>query len=190
MARRQSADPLERYDTPAWMTRALLQHCPRLAGRSIFEPCAGAGAIASVLEGEGACVVTALDIEPRHPLIGKADTLSSTAHWPRDPIGIVTNTPFSRAADLVRLAEAQGVGFLFLLARLTFLERTGDRDDLRDPDLALVLPRMKPWFTGKGTDSCTVAWFGWFSEPNIWPTGVRRLGKTECRGYLESQVPA
>lgn len=184
MARRQSSDPLERYDTREWMVRALLAHVP-LAGRTLFEPCAGNGSIASVLQQQAGCTVVAKDIAPRAPWIAKADTLSNAAAWPSAPMGIVTNTPFSRGAELVRLAEQQRVPFVLNLARLTFLERTQDRDDIRDPDFILVLPRIRPWFLGRGSDSATVAWFAWFGADSFdWcPLGLVRLGRAECQGY-------
>jgi hypothetical protein len=189
MAKRQSSDPLERYDTPAWMTRTLLARVP-IFGDKIFEPCAGTGAIASVVCEEAGCVVIAKDIEPRASWILKGDTLTNTDHWPTHPIGIITNTPFSRVADCVRLAVSERVPFVIALARLTFLERTADRDDIPDPDFAIVLPRIKPWFMKTGTDSCTVAWFGWIRPGDqqarlmvrdTWPDGIIRIGKAEAR---------
>lgn len=168
MTRRQSKDPLERYDTPAWVTRALLSVAgPTLSHMRVIEPMAGAGAMTRVLVDEAHCRVQSFDIEPRAAGIGRDDSLTP-GFWSRPDLGlaeharstaVVTNPCFSRAADVVRLAIASGVGIVAIVARLSFLEACDGRDDLPDPDGLIVVPR--PSFTGGGSDSVTVAWFVW-----------------------------
>ena len=111
--RRQSKDPLERLDTPAWVTRALLAHLPALRGMRVIEPCAGAGAMSRVLE-ESGCSVRSFDVAPRAIGIEAADTLKKIFWWSvasesLPQTALVTNPPFSGAATLLRLALAVGV---------------------------------------------------------------------------------
>ena len=183
MARRQSRDPLERYDTPAWCTEALLEHYPAISGRPVLEPMAGAGAIVDVLERSGGCICAAFDVAPRRADVLAADTAAS-AFW-ADGIAcnraVVTNPAFSLAAALWRHASAGGATLIALLLRLTWLEAAAERADIPDPDGLIVLPRPsfiespearaireaagKKW----GGDSCTSAW-------HIWHPGAPKLG--------------
>jgi hypothetical protein len=174
VSRRQSLDALERLDTPAWCTRALLDRMPSLRGRAVIEPCAGANRLAVVLADEGGCRVDAFDIAPRHPAVVPLD---ATDHdwWAMIPPGwaLVTNPAFSMAAALLRAAwHAERTIALFL--RLNWLEAVKDREDLPDPHAQIVVPRPKfiqsPEFealriaSGKkkwGGDNVTCAWVIW-----------------------------
>lgn len=177
MARRQSKDPLERYDTPAWVTRALIKHGP-VQGWHVIEPCAGAGAMVDVLV-EADCIVAAFDIEPRRDDITQLDTCMPGIFeqirlgYGAD-LALITNPPFSRAS------EYQRRGALFrrtaLLVRLSWLERTRDRLDVPDPVRLIVLPR--PRFIGRGEDMVTVAWACW----GDWAPGIIRLSRKDCEG--------
>lgn len=189
-SRRQSKDPLERYDTQPWMVRALIATVPHLTTqRRVIEPCAGAGAIARVLEDEAGCTVHCADLEPRAPYVMQFDTLGRP--WTTDGSRpVITNGPFSRGGDLFWRCLEGNVPYLLNLLRLNFLERVPDRDDVLDPDWILVLPRIQPWFTGRKADSLTVAWMLWVFdlEPDSWPRGITRLGKDECRQYVTGPV--
>lgn len=174
-ARRQSADPLERYDTPDWCTRALIQHGP-VSGGCVLEPCAGAGAMVDVLR-EAGCVVAAFDIEPRREDISPVDTLTpgffeQIAATHGTDISLVSNTPFSLAASYQR--RGQMFRRTALLVRITWLERTRDRADIPDPVRLIVLPRPK--FAGKGSDSATCVWACW----GDWQPGIVRLSREDC----------
>ena len=198
--RRQSKDPLERFDTPAWVTRALLAHLPALHGMRVIEPCAGAGAMSRVLEADGSCRVQSFDVAPRAEGIHAVDTLASGFWLPggrlTEPLigyAVVTNPPFSGAALLLRFAMRARVGLIALLVRLTWLEAVNDRADLPDPDTLLILPRPtfieslearaireaagKPW----NGDNCTVTWAIWGDiERQI--IRVTRREKTQLEG--------
>lgn len=181
MARRQSADPLERYDTPAWITRALVEYGSLSANERVLEPMAGAGAMVHVLN-ERVRAVHAFDIEPRRNDIAQADAFGPdgldaySADW-----SVVTNPPFSRAAELWRA----GCSFrrLAMLVRITWLERCADREDVDDPKRVLVLPRPK--FVGKGSDSATVVWACW----GEWAPGIVRLTRSD-KARLERKAAA
>ncbi len=169
MARRQIADPLEAYDTPEWVTRALILHGPIIGGR-VIEPCAGRAAMSFVLLEDAGCEVTSYDIAPRHAGVVKADTLAAgffeTATATPD-VSLITNPPFSLAAEYWRRGKA--FRRVALLVRITWLERTKDRQDVEDPVRVIVLPRPK--FVGKGSDSATCVWACW----GDWKPGIVRL---------------
>jgi hypothetical protein len=180
MARRQSRDPLERLDTPAFMTRALLAHMPKIATHHIVEPCAGAGAIVEVLRHDGKAGVIGFDIEPRAGGIVQADTIALT-DWTKlgaiAPSALVTNPPFSLAANYWRLGRAFDV--TVLLVRQTWLEVSRDREDISDPDAMVLMPRVK--FTGPGaidpetgkpytsSDSAACCWAIWAKDKRVLP---------------------
>lgn len=193
VARRQSRDLLERYDTPAWCTRALLAKYPQISRGVYLEPCAGAGAISSVLVQDGPCAVISYDVAPRAAGIVQADTLVSE-FWRRLPrTSVITNPPFSRGAELWRLASHAGAPLIALLLRLSWLEAADDRADIPDPDTVIVLPRPsfiespearaireaagKKW----SGDSVTSAWMVW--EPGAPRRGVIRVTRRDKRAY-------
>lgn len=211
-ARRQSADPLERLDTPAFITRALLKYVPELAGMKVIEPCAGANAMTRVLADEGGCDVAAFDIEPRADGIMRADTLTpgffeQIAAKYLTPggnvladgrqIAVVTNTPFSKAADYWR--RTRHFGLVALLVRITWLEKTHNREDVGDPDQIVIVPRTT--FTGPGAidpetgkpltggDSATVCWSIWRLDDAWFGRPIIRVGRRE-KADLERRVLA
>lgn len=75
-ARRQSPDVLERYDTPPWITCALIAHAGVRLGPRVIEPMAGCGAMADVLRTHADCEIAAFDIEPRADGITTADVMT------------------------------------------------------------------------------------------------------------------
>lgn len=175
-ARRQSVDPLERLDTPAWVTRALIKHAPDLLQFNIIEPCAGANAIArELIPRLSSGAVAAFDIEPRHPGVLQVDTMTPgffeqiAVKHDASQIALVTNPPFSLATSYAR--RGQVFAATALLVRLSWLEAAKGRDDITAPGQIIVVPRPK--FTGpgacdpdtgepyKGGDSVTVCWCVW-----------------------------
>lgn len=131
---------------------------------------AGANAMTRVLADEGDCIVAAFDIEPRAEGITQADTLAPgffeqiQQQFDQDDISVVTNAPFSKAAALWR--RTRFFRRVAILVRITWLERTNDREDVSDPTRVIVLPRPK--YTGKGSDSATSVWACWGDfEPGV-----------------------
>lgn len=86
---------LDQYDTPKWVTLALLQHWTPPLGW-IWEPAAGKGDILDVLDRElspNAYTTFGSDIEPRRADIDRHDFL--TCQWfSGGPLSIITNPPF------------------------------------------------------------------------------------------------
>ncbi|MEG4286274.1 hypothetical protein QUB68_24395 [Microcoleus sp. A006_D1] len=161
------------YPTESAVTKQLLKRVS-IAG-TVLEPCAGNGAIASVIDKhEGIDVVYTNDINPAwichchadatKPEIWRGWQEANQCDW------VVTNPPFNQAALILPLAyEAATVGVAFLL-RLSYLEPAGNRGEwLRSHKTKLtnliILGQPRPSFTGNGkTDSCTVAWMVWRKE--------------------------
>ncbi len=180
--RRQSQDPLEFYETPPSVTRALM-HVGPVRGDRVIEPMAGANAITNVLRDEAQCDVTAYDIAPRGEGIIYADSLvpGFLAERRQPHLTVVTNPAFSLAAELWR--QTRTFTRVALLVRITWLERCKDREDVADPVRLIVLPRVK--FTGKGSDSATVVWACW----GDWPPGIVRLTRSDLKA-LEQPIRA
>lgn len=166
------------YITAPWMTRALLQQLPPLAGRLLLEPCAGDGAI--VRELPRAARVLSNDLVPRAPLSPTflLDAREATA-WRTfrrcGPIDVVvSNPPFKWAFEIARRAFEAARLCVALLLRLSWLEPTGSRGAwlrAHPPTRLIVLPRYSFRRNGK-SDSVTCAWVIWskhrlFCAPGI-----------------------
>ena len=160
------------YPTPEGITRALIDRV--VISGTIFECCAGHGAIADVLASTERIILQSDlswpspngelrdAIEPR---FWESWTLPSSGGIPVD--WTVTNPPFCEAEQILPLAwEHSRRGYAFLL-RLSYLEPTAGRadwlnvtaDHLRH--LIPVNPRPKFRRDVGGTDSVTAAWFVW-----------------------------
>jgi hypothetical protein len=140
---------LDSYETPKWVTRALLPHLN--GAKLIWEPACGSGKMAAVLRDAG-FDVCATDI------VEGCDFLVQTerADW------IVTNPPYAQAQAFIehalRLAEA-----VAMLLRCDFDHAKG-RQHLfgKCPAFAkkIVLTRRIVWFDGpKAAPSYNHAWF-------------------------------
>src|SRR5215831_2639730 len=148
---------LEQYDTPPCAIEALLAVEP--LPKDIWEPCSGSGSIVHVLEAHG-YRVTANDL-----LIDGIDFLQRR-HAPPGVKGIVTNPPFSRAADFVRHGLLL-VPKVVLLQRVQWLESDSRADVFDSEKLVRVhifrnrVPRMHrvDWTGNRTTASMLLAWF-------------------------------
>ena len=93
------------YPTPPLVTRAIVLAYPHLQGQTVWEPCAGDGAMADALLAGGVGRVVCSDINPR-PRLGapyrilQGDALAVRA-LPRVD-AIITNPPFIIAERLIR----------------------------------------------------------------------------------------
>lgn len=132
---------------------------------TVFEPCAGDGAIARHFPN---CITN--DLHPREEIatdftLNAADPDSWLVFPQCD--WVVTNPPFKLASEILPLAfDRASVGVAFLL-RLTYLEPTKNRGDwLQEHSdsmthLIPVSPRPRFRYDTKGSDSVTCAWFVW-----------------------------
>jgi hypothetical protein len=157
------------YPTQSLVTKQLLKRVT-IAG-TVIEPCAGDGAMATVLDKHhGIDVVYTNDIDMTRDCHCHADVTkpliwegwkANQADW------VVTNPPFGQTTEILPLAyEHAKIGVAFLL-RLSYLEPTEKRGKwLRSHSSNLtnliILGQPRPSFTENGkTDLCTVAWMVW-----------------------------
>lgn len=179
------------YDTPEWATRCLVDYLGDrgrcvLTGR-VWEPCAGAGAIAGVLERHAPCTVFRSDIDPRGEGIATLDFLS-TDDPPYSVDWIVTNPPYTTgrctATDIVRHALSI-CDRVAMLLRIGWAEACRDRTDifggaidgLEEIDRGLtdlvILPRVS-FIGAPAANNQTSCWFVW-DEVDSPPWGTVRM---------------
>jgi hypothetical protein len=174
-ARRQSDDPLERFDTPRWMTAALLLKLPLVGRGGVIAPAAGSGGIVRVLR-EAGRRVDAYDLVPRAvelPLLGVVEPAVARQADATDPqfwsqtvyrraAWCVTNPPFSLATLIRNFARGAGLK-LGLLLRATALEPTEDRAPWleADPPSDLILLQRGSFNGSGGGDTVPAFWFVW-----------------------------
>jgi hypothetical protein len=161
LKRRADLDGPDFFPTPAWATRALIEH-ERFEGE-IWECACGDGAMARVFEGSG-YKVRATDLYPRG--YGEAGVDFLAARRPAD--NIVTNPPYNVAEAFV----AQGLKLarrkFALLLRLAFLEGAN-----RAQTIFLKSPPSRVWVFSEritfymkdaakaGNGTTAYAWFVW-----------------------------
>lgn len=164
------------YETPEWVTEALLPHIPYLRKGSIWEPAAGSEKMALVLHGY---TVMSSDIEPRSSLVTQIDFLEAD-WWPwREPDeasgerpAIITNPPYEFATEFCEQAlrlMSRWSGVVAMLLRTDFDHAKTRSHLFRDcPAFAkkLVLTKRIVWFEpdsgAKGkSPSFNHAWFIW-----------------------------
>lgn len=160
----------DQYFTPPAIVYPLLKAVD-FSADEIFEPCAGDGAIAKVLEQEIKHIETA-DIDGSMPVNIKGFDATAIADWDitfrcHKPNWVVTNPPYKRpdCDQIIRNAwEFAEVGIAMLL-RLSYLEPCKGRAKfLKEAPLSKVIifnPRPQFIPGKKATDSSTVAWFVW-----------------------------
>ena len=164
--------PNDYYPTPEGITRSLIDRV--VIQGTVFECCAGHGAISDVLASREPDRRPVLQSDLIWPsLSGELRDATERRFWDywttaAGPIDwTVTNPPFCEAEQILPLAwEYSQRGCAFLL-RLSYLEPTGGRadwlngtaDHLRH--LIPVNPRPRFRRDTRTTDSVTAAWFVW-----------------------------
>lgn len=151
------------YETPTPAVEAILPYLP--CAVDVLDPCAGRGAILSVLEKRGiGPSVRGFEIDPSHgprANVGLRDALALDS-W-GGPALVVMNPPFVLALEFVEraLVEVRRGGTVAALLRLGFLE-SAKRVAFHGahPSDVYVLAR-RPSFTGGRTDNAAYAWFLW-----------------------------
>jgi len=146
----------DQYETPEWVTRALLPHIPHMNPRCrIWEPACGSGKMACVL---GAKLSTDIQQGVDFLLTPMSDEIDA----------IITNPPYSIATEFIEhalaLTEDEG-GFVAMLLRTDFDHAKSRRHLFADhPAFAkkLVLTKRIQWFEdSKSSPSFNHAWFIW-----------------------------
>jgi len=166
-------DKLDRYYTPEWATRALVDYLGGVNGATIVEPCAGMGHIVDVLADAGA-VPVAGDIDMKSPYHRRdydaTDPECLSNHYDIDHIaGVITNPPYSAdsgsAAEVIEACQQGLDTHVWALVRLSFLEPTANREDLlQRMSKCLLLPRVDysgPALDGTSSAGETSCWCHW-----------------------------
>jgi hypothetical protein len=142
------------YETPAWVTEALLPHLP--ACQTIWEPAAGSGKMSRVLEGFAGIVISSDIAEGQ-------DFLAAQGF---DGDAIVTNPPYAQATEFIEhaLALTASGGVVAMLLRTDFDHARSRRHLFSHPAFSkkLVLTKRIKWFEdSRGQPSFNHAWFVW-----------------------------
>ena len=178
LGRHPTADhPLDFYETPPRAITALLR-AERLPD-SLWEPCAGNGAIARLLRAAGHHVVASDIVERDFPLDFRADLFDAAA--PAGCQAIITNPPFQMAAQMVTRALYL-VPRVYFLLRLAFYESERRSPILDNGCLAAMhvfrgrLPMMHRvgWTGPRASSGIAFAWFCW-SRDHTGKTTIDRI---------------
>ena len=136
--------PRDEYNTPEWVTKALLPHLPQLGG--IWEPACGSGKMLAVLESIGSYVLGS-DIDQ-----GKNDFLRLALPYGCAWNAIITNPPYELATEFcahaLKLMEPMN-GLVAMLLRTDFDHAKSRSHLFRDcPAFSkkLVLTKRITWF--------------------------------------------
>ena len=139
------------YETPAWVTEALLPHLPESV-KDIWEPACGSGKMVAVLKGAG-FKVRATDIDSGTDFLEQRGCFIDA---------IVTNPPYALAQEFIEHALSMGDHVAMLLR--TDYDHAKTRQYLFGKSFAkkLVLTKRIKWFEdSKGQPSFNHAWFIW-----------------------------
>ena len=146
------------YETPAWVTEAVLPHLPFVYQGRVWEPACGSGKMLKVLHDRCGEYVCGTDI------VEGTDFLA--CHKAHDVSGIVTNPPYVHAQQFcekaITLMEPVS-GFAAMLLRTDF-DHAKTRQHLfkRPFSKKVVLTKRIKWFEdSKGQPSFNHAWFIW-----------------------------
>lgn len=149
------------YPTPPECTIALLDFLEAessfYGSKNVWEPACGDGAITSVLRSRGHAVI-GTDILHGEDENFLTMPIPTAAEW------IITNPPFSRAADFIRRAHETGLPFALLLkATYWHSKRRQALFFQKPPDYVLPLT-WRPDFTGQGASLMDCAWNVWLND--------------------------
>jgi hypothetical protein len=169
---------LDFYQTPACAVTALLR--AEQLPHSLWEPCAGNGAIVRVLRDSGHHVVASDIVARDFPLDFVADFFEAVA--PPGCEDAITNPPFRCAAQMVTRA-LQLVPRVYFLLRSTFFESERRSPILESGQLARIhtfrkrLPGMHrhDWTGRKASSQISFSWFVWDRGHNSSDTVIDRI---------------
>jgi hypothetical protein len=163
------------YETPAWVTDALIPHLPdwrtcELYNPEIWEPAAGGGKMAVALRAHG--------FEVRESDIATGMDFLQVINPPCDLDAIITNPPYALATEFIEHAidmARPSKGLVAMLLRTDF-DHAKTRQHLFSKCSVfakkIVLTRRIVWFEGPGASpSFNHAWYIWdHGNPPVAPT--------------------
>jgi hypothetical protein len=147
------------YETPEWVTSALVPHIPPRI-RRVWEPAAASGKMVRALQDSG-YLVEATDID------SGCDFLTTEREFECD--AVITNPPYEFAQEFIMRAMAvtDTVNGLVAMLLRTDFDHAAGRRHMFDGDGSffskkIVLTRRIRWFEdSKGSPSFNHAWFIW-----------------------------
>jgi hypothetical protein len=183
--------PNDFYATPAPVTRALYRrYKDLLEGATVWEPCAGDGAMADTLLDSGVARVICTDLNPlparrANPPYGRimASDALTLRKLPAGLDAVVTNPPFNIAAEFIHhmLAVEGGPPPLLAVVLKSTFWHARSRADLFDkhPPTAVHPLRWRPDFKNLGAPTMEIMWTVWLKgddfvttyEPFDFPAG-------------------
>lgn len=172
------------YETPAWLTLLALKYIP--FSDTIGEPCAGHGAIASIMAAAG-FRVWCNDIDLAKPADYHSDA-TNARHWESLPDAdwIVSNPPYGRlASPIVQNAYNHAQKGVAMVLRLNWLEVCDDRDKFlkqHPPTTIINVPRFCYTKSAKGkwaTDQCPTNLYCWDKSNTSGLTKIISLSRSE-----------
>lgn len=156
--------PNDFYETPEWLTRAILPHLPKPAG--VLEPAAGRGAIARVVQSYWpTATVHQGDLAPQSADIQQSNFLAYSASRGLYDL-VITNPPYSLAQAFVEKALT-AAPVVAMLLRVNFLGGQKRAAWLRANTPACFVTPRRPSFVGGKTDATEYAWLVWGIEPRV-----------------------
>lgn len=167
---------LDRYLTPCWATKALIERAPQVRGGVVFDPSSGDGRMAAALVEAGRFTrAVRNDLDPAAPAELHEDA-TRPALWAAagDFDYVVTNPPFVHASAIIWLALQHARRGVAMHVRSTWLEPCQDRLWLEHtpPTRELRLPRISYDGSG-GSDSASPCWYLWErGEDGAWKRGT------------------
>lgn len=207
MQQRQKAPPdaLDFFPTPAWATRALVEHViagggwrrDQIAGMTCWEPACGEGHMARPLA-EYFKAVLATDVA-NYGFPGQLATCDFTLLYDHPPSTkgqgrrdwIITNPPFRLASEFIDIGLKIAKSGIAMLVRTAFLEgkeRYYEVFSEHPPAMIAPFAERVPMFRGRidqeGSSATSYCWMVWSKQPHhAGRTIVRWI--PPCRGRLE-----
>ena len=168
--------PLDFYETPEWVTVAILDHLTHevpLTPLHVLDVGCGTGAVGAViaerweptrLTGWELDTMRAARARPIYDEVHVGDFLACDLEGSADLV--IGNPPFSHALEFIERSFAASLdGTVAMLLRLAFLASKKRRDWWQRHPADVYVLSQRPSFTGKGTDRTEYAWFVWGPGP-------------------------
>lgn len=163
------------YATPEPVTRALIAEYPDyIEGKSIWEPCAGDGAMAAVLRDARPANILCSDIAPQ-PVVERANGLTIYAvdalrakRLPPGVSAVITNPPFVIAPAIIRhmlTLEGGAPQLLALVLKATFWHAASRYKLFEEHPPTAIHPLLwRPDFRDLGGPTMEFMWCVWEKE--------------------------
>ena len=160
------------YETPEWVTEALLPHLPAHEG-FVWEPACGSGKMSKVLKKRFAVISS--DIAPNYPGAHTQDFITIGEYSHPGCAAVITNPPYDLAVDFIKTALNMPEKPTVAMLLRTDFDHAKSREILfgrnRQFMRKIVLTKRIRWFEdSKGSPSFNHAWFIWDWDNHEPPT--------------------